>query len=130
MAGVARFAMTGDKQMLARLERLAGDKGMRKELRKATVEVGETKIPIVQERTPVDKGNLVRSVRLRVMVSPKKEDIRISIVAGGPTAPYAARVHETHKTKSKFIESVILEAVPTAAADIGARIDLRAAAGA
>jgi len=131
MARVAvRATLQGDKEMLARLERLAGDQGMRKELRGAVKEVGQDKLAITQDRVPVKTGKLQRSGRLLVMVSPKKEDIRISIVYGGPDVPYALRVHETHKTKSKFVESVILEAAPTAAGEIAGKIDLKRAVGA
>jgi hypothetical protein len=128
MAGVKiRVAMEGDKELLKKLETLAGEKGIRKQLRAATVEVGESKIPAMKERTPVKTGRLQRSERVKVMVSPKREEIRIALVAGGPDVPYAYRVHETHKTKSKFVEKTLLEAAQTAAAEIGAKIDLVAA---
>ena len=55
--------------------------------------------------------------RVVVLVSSKRQDIRIAIVMGGSLAPYARIVHETHPTKSKFLESVILEAAGTAAED-------------
>jgi hypothetical protein len=122
--------MTGDKEMLAKLERLAGDQGMRKQARAAAITVWEARVPIMQERTPVRTGKLMRSERMRVMVSPKREDIRLSLIAGGPDVPYARRVHETHKTKSKFMESVLMEAVPTVGGEIAAKIDLKDAAGA
>jgi hypothetical protein len=122
-----RMAMEGDKELLKRLENVAGDKGMRKQARKATVEVAESKLPAMQERTPVKTGKLQRSERVKVMVSPKREEIRISLIAGGPDVPYAYRVHETHKTKSKFVEKTLLELAQTAAAEIGAKIDLVAA---
>lgn len=127
MAGVAAFrmAMDGDKAMKKRLEAAATDQGMKKEIRKAVKEVGLEKLAIVQERTPVKSGKLRASERLLVMVSAKKEDIRISLVAGGPDVNYARRVHETHKTHSKFLESVILEAVPTVGRELADRIDLK-----
>ena len=131
MARVAvKFAMEGDKAMRQKLERLASDRGARKELRGAAKEVWESKVPEMQERTPIKTGRLRRSERMRVMVSSKKEDVRLTLLAGGPDAPYAPRVHETHKTMSKFMEKTLLEAARTAAADIGAKIDLKRAAGA
>ena len=131
MARVAvRVALEGDKEMLQKLERVAGDQGMRKVARTATLEVGGVLLDRMKERTPVKTGKLRDSERILVLVSSKKEDIRISLIAGGPGVLYAAKVHETHKTQSKFMESVILEAVPTAAQDIAARIDLKTAAGA
>ena len=130
MARVAvRATLSGDKEMKRKLENIAGDKGMRKVARAATLEVGGEMVMRMKERTPVKKGHLRDSERILVMVSSKKEDIRISLVAGGPDVLYAAKVHETHPTKSKFMESVILETAPTAGQDIAARIDLRQAAG-
>lgn len=129
MARVAvRATLAGDKEMLRKLENIAGDKGMRKVARAATLEVAEELLRKMKERTPVKKGHLRDSERILVMVSAKKEDIRISLIAGGEDVPYAARVHETHPTKSKFMESVILEAAPTAGQEIAARIDLKQAA--
>ena len=123
--------LVGDKEMLAKLKRVAGDQGMRKEARRAASVVWEKRVPIMQERTPEKTGRLKRSERMRVMVSSKKEDIRLTLIAGGPLAPYAAIVHETHPTKGKFMESVIREAVPTAAAELSVEIDLgQAVAGA
>ncbi len=131
MARVAvKVQMTGDKAMLRKLEHLAGDKGMRKQARAAAIEIWESKLPIMQERTPFKTGKLRRSEKMRVMVSSKKEDIRLSLIAGGVGVEYARRVHETHKTKSKFMESVLLESASTAGRDIAAKIDLKAAAGA
>jgi len=124
-----RATLSGDKEMKRKLENIAGDKGMRKVARAATLEVGGEMVMRMKERTPVKKGHLRDSERILVMVSSKKEDIRISLVAGGPDVLYAAKVHETHPTKSKFMESVILETAPTAGQDIAARIDLRQAAG-
>jgi len=126
------MAMTGDKEMKKKLERVAGDQGMRKEARTATIEVGGELLDRMKARTPVKTGKLQRSERLLVMVSPKKEDIRLSLIAGGgpENVLYARKVHETHKTHSKFMESVIFEAAPTAGQQIAAKIDLQRAAGA
>ena len=131
MARVAfRATLEGDKAMKAKLRAVAGDKGMRKEARGAALEVGAVILEKMKEATPVDTGKLRNSERIRVLVSSKKEDIRISLIAGGPDVPYARRVHETHKTKSKFMERPLLEAAPTAARDIADKIDLKRAAGA
>lgn len=129
MARVAlRMTMTGDKEMKRRLENMAsGDKGLRKEARQATVAVGNELLEKMKARTPVKTGKLQRSERLIVMVSGKKEDIRISLVAGGPDVLYARKVHETHKTQPKFLESVIMEAASTAGRQIAEKIDLKRA---
>lgn len=127
MARVAQFRMTleGDKLMRKKLEHAASDQGMRKVARKATVEFGGELLTLMQHRTPVKTGKLVRSERLVVMVSPKKEDIRIALVAGGGDILYARKVHETHPTHSKFMESVIHEGAATAGPAIARKIDLR-----
>jgi hypothetical protein len=128
MAGVKiRTEMVGDKELLKKLANVAGDKGMRKQARAATVEVAQSKVPIMVERTPRKTGKLQGTEKVRVMVSPKREEIRIALIAGGPDAPYAYKVHETHKTKSKYMERTLLELAQTAAAEIGAKIDLVAA---
>jgi hypothetical protein len=121
--------MEGDKEMKAKLERIAGDAGMRKQVRQAALGYGtEEMLPKVKERTPVKSGKLLGTETCKVRVSSKKEDIGIAIIAGGAEAPYARIVHETHKTKSKFIESVILESASTALEGIAKRLDLEKAA--
>ena len=125
-----RMSLEGDRAMRRKLERVAADQGLRKVARKATLEVGEDKVLIPsRERAPEKTGRLKRSGRVKVMVSSKKDDIRISILFGGPLAPYARIVHEKHPTKSKFLESVMLEAVRTLPRELAQRIDLRQAAG-
>jgi len=137
MARVAfRASLEGEKELKAKLASIAGDKGMRKEARGAALEVAATLVEQMKARTPVKTGKLRDSERLKVMVSSKKEDIRISLLAGGPDAPYAALIHNDTKLRhpnggqSKFMESVILEAVPTAARDLAEKIDLRRVAAA
>jgi hypothetical protein len=129
-------AMTGDKEMLAKLVRLASDKGIRKQLRVATLEVAESMVELMKFRTPVKTGKLMRSERALAMVSPKKEDVRVTMVAGGVGIEYAQRVHENLTAKhpgggqAKYMESVLLESAPTAGREIAIRIDLKDAAGA
>lgn len=131
MARVAfKASFEGEAAMKAKLRAVAGDKGMRKEARGAALEVGGVILGVMQAETPVKSGKLRGSEKIKVMVSSKKEDIRISLLAGGPDAPYARIVHETHKTKSKFMERPLLAAVPTAARDIAEKIDLKRAASA
>lgn len=113
--------------MKRKLAAVASDKGMRKEARGALKEFGEPLVPKMRGRTPRKTGALQDSERLRVMVSSKKEDLRVTLIAGGPDAPYARKVHETHPTQSKFMEITINEAAPTAAAEIAKNIDLRRA---
>ena len=131
MARVAfKASFEGEKEMKAKLMAIAGDKGMRKHARGAALEVGAVILEAVKAATPVDSGDLQRSEVMKIMVSSKKEDIRITIQAGGDGILYAAVVHETHKTKSKFMERPLLAAAPTAGRDIAAKIDLKRAASA
>jgi len=133
MARVAiKVSIVGDKEMLRKLERVASDKGMRKEARAALNEVADPMVEEMKADTPVKTGRLQRSERKRVMVSSKKEDMRISLIAGGGPEDirYAARVHETHKTKSKFMEKTLLRHKGTLGGELAAKIDLRRAAGA
>lgn len=117
-----RMTLEGESQLKRQLENLI--KNSPKELRRALRKVGERKFQITQERVPVKKGVLKGSGKFRVMISGKKEDLRVTIVYGGPDAPYARRVHDTHKTQSKFLESVLLESVPTLGGELRDEIDL------
>jgi len=137
---VARVAfkasLEGEKELKAKLRAIAGDKGMRKHARGAALEVAALMLEQMKARTPVKTGKLRASERIKVMVSSKKEDIRISLLAGGPDVPYARIIHEDRKLRhpnggqAKYMESVILEAVPTAAKQLADKIDLRQVASA
>lgn len=119
-----RMNWQGDKEMVAKLKAVAGDKGLRKEARGALLGFGGELKDRIEAETPEKTGKLKRSLKLRALVSTKKENMRITISAGGPDVPYAARVHETHKTMSKFMERPLREAQPTAGSEIAHRIDL------
>lgn len=82
----------------------------------------------VQRRTPVLTGALRASEMLE---EPKITDktISITMVAGGPTAPYAIAVHENLDTfhrngQAKFMESALNESAPHLMARIGRRLKL------
>lgn len=122
--------LTGDKEMKQLLIRVASDKGMRKEARGALKTVGGRKLQIAQSRVKVRTGKLQRSGRLYVMVSPKREDLRIAIAFGGKSygVLYARKVHDKHPTHSRFLVSVILESAGTAGRELAQEIDLRRAA--
>jgi HK97 gp10 family phage protein len=130
MARVAvRLAVQGDKALIRKLEQVASEKGLRKEARGALLDYGEELVvKELRPNTPRKTGALQDSEVAKAMVSAKKEDLRVTLKAGGPTAPYAPRVHETHKTKGKFLEKTIRAAQPKAAQEIAVRIDLRKAA--
>jgi hypothetical protein len=80
----------------------------------------------VKARTPVDTGALQESVTVIGPVFTART-VTVSIIAGGPTAPYAVFVHEDldafHKTgQAKFLESVILESRPYLSARVMGRL--------
>lgn len=129
MARVAvRLSMVGDREMKRRLEKVASEKGLRKEARGALLDYGnELVVTEMRPNTPRKTGALQNSEEAKAMVSAKKEDLRVTLKAGGSTAPYAPRVHETHKTMSKFVEKTIQGARPKAAQEIAVRIDLKRA---
>lgn len=128
--------MEGDKEMVRRLRTLADqstDRGLRKQVRNAAKGYAEQELlPRVQGHTPIKSGRLMRSEKVRVLVSPKKGEVRIALCAGGPFALYARKIHDDPTLKHKvggpfFITAVIYEAAPTAANRICARIDVAAA---
>jgi hypothetical protein len=80
----------------------------------------------IQRRTPVDTGALRASEHVE---TPKiaQNTISCSVVAGGPSAPYAVIVHEDleafHRVgQAKFIESVLTESGPYMMDRIGRRL--------
>lgn len=83
----------------------------------------------VKKRTPVDKGNLRNSIQV---VGPIREGTKITvwITAGaGPSADYAAAVHEdleaVHKVgQAKYLESVLHEAKAYIAERVAKRVKL------
>lgn len=120
--------MDGDKAMKELLARVASDKGARKQLRKAVLEYGnEVMLPRLVTNTPRLTGALQRSEKVKVRISAKKEDVGITIIAGGASAPYAPTMHETAKRKPKFMERTLRDCAPTALGDIAGRVDLKAA---
>lgn len=128
MAGPIRVALEGDKAMKSALQKAIIEAP--KELRRSLLEYADTLVPIVKDRTPVKTGALRDSIRARVMVSGKREDLRVSILAGGSGCKTPARiVHEIHPTHSKFLESVILEARGSALVDISAKVSEKRLAG-
>lgn len=84
------------------------------------------------DRTPEDIGTLKGS-HVTTQPQVKGRDIEVKIEVGGPSAPYALIVHEDLKARhgvehgfqggqAKFLESAVLEAVPTLASRIAIRL--------
>ena len=116
----------GADELRRRLERLST--GTLQEGAQALYEVAMAKLPEIRRRTPVKTGALRAS---EVVLRPLIEGGRatVSIVAGGPSAPYSIEVHERldffHKVGgTKFLESVTLESIPTLVGDVAPRMDL------
>lgn len=99
------------------------------DLAKALFEEAHIERAESMRRTPVEFGPLRAS---HEVLEPKinGRDISVSIVVGGPSAPYAWYVHENleafHKVgQAKFLESTILESRPFMAQRVARRIDVR-----
>ena len=79
-------------------------------------EIEEKETPECAARTPVDTGALKSTVRTTGPVLGPKT-VKVGTTAGGPTAPYAVKVHEDtevyHRVgQAKFIESTYRESAP------------------
>lgn len=122
-----RMTLAGDTEMKAKLRGVAREFPL--EARRGTGVVAQQKLELAQERCPVKSGKLQASGKKSVSIrkSGATPNILATVKFGGPGIPYARIVHETHPTKSKFLESVMLEAVPTIGADLAREIDLKKA---
>lgn len=94
----------------------------------ALYQEAQVELKEIKKLTPVDTGALRASERVE---GPTREGRRIyvTIVAGGPSAPYAFIVHEDleafHKYgQAKYIEQPLSEALPYFPARIAKRIDM------
>ena len=79
-------------------------------------------------RTPVDTGTL-RSTHVVSEPTRSGNTIEVRIGVGGPAAPYALYVHENVHARhgsgqAKFLESALLEAIPSLARRIAARVQV------
>jgi hypothetical protein len=81
-------------------------------------------------RTPVDTGAL-RSTHMVTEPEWSGNVVEVSIGVGGPAAPYAIYVHENLTARhtvgqAKFLESALLEALPSLARRVAARMAVAA----
>lgn len=122
-----RVSLEGAAEMKRTLRGVAVE--MPKVARAGARTVGERKLVLAQERAPRKTGKMIDTAR--VTVSIRKAGANPNILASIRfTQPYSALQHETHPTKSKFLESVLREAVSTAGAELAQEITLaKAAAG-
>lgn len=123
-----RMNWEGEKKMKAKLKAIAADSGLRKEARGALLDVGEVMVAEMKAACPVKSGKLQGSIRRRALVSTKKENMRITFLAGGPDIPYATRVHWQHKSKARFMTNVMNAHQPKLAGELAAKIDMARAA--
>jgi hypothetical protein len=74
-----------------------------KDLEAAMAEEGENVMGVSKRRTPVDTGRLRSTGHVK---PPERKTGKVSVTLAYGT-DYAAVVHETHGTKSKFLESAV-----------------------
>ena len=105
---------TGQAEMNAKLRAIAKNYPLKvkKALRKH-LELLMTKMK-QPDNIPIDTGNM----RDTGFVESDEKGIGATMGFGGPAAPYTLKVHETHKTKSKFFERPFLEASGTIMRDV------------
>jgi hypothetical protein len=138
MSNGLRMTLSGEGAMRKNLETVSRDFPLA--ARRGTREWALEKLAIAVERAPIKKGRLRRSGRVRITIgkratlfgqkASKEGDISVAIVFGGgpEKVRHAFIVHENHKTHSHYLQKTLLEAIPTAAADIAQRIELKKAA--
>ena len=90
MAAKQVIQIRGAKEMAARLKKLG--KKWPAVVEKALHQEASGIKDKIHDRTPVDKGPLRGSLDLQTERKPR--EIKATIQAGGPSAPYALRVHE------------------------------------
>lgn len=101
------------------------------EFARALYQEAQIELTEIKKLTPVDTGALRASEHLEGPVREGRR-IYITIVAGGPTVPYAFTVHEDleafHKNgQAKYIEQPLAESAPHMSDRIAKRIDLNKA---
>jgi len=130
--------VTGDDAVARRLKELA--RKLRREEHIALYQEALVITAVSMRRTPVDVttgkgGGTLRDSHETSAPRRKGTTVQVDIQVGGPTAPYAAVVHERVIAPSgrpvqhivgraKFLESAILEAAPTFGARIAKRLQL------
>lgn len=115
--------------MAATLQKLANETPNR--VRAALRAEAEIEATEARRRTPVDTGALRSSIHVTEPTDKKEpRTVSVAIVAGGPAAPYALKVHEDldafHRVgQAKYLESVIRESAPHMAKRVAKRMELK-----
>ncbi|MBX3139853.1 MAG: HK97 gp10 family phage protein [Trueperaceae bacterium] len=89
----------GTSGLIAKVQAYRG--ASRQRVATATTEIAKEVFAESQREVPVDTGNLRASGRVEPALP---ERLTATVSYGGTAAGYAVIVHETHKTKSKYLE--------------------------
>jgi hypothetical protein len=117
--------VTGGAGIIAKLNKCEAD--LKKALGPALAKQAEAVLDNSSGRAPVLTGNL--AYNSNKVDDPEYKGNRVTVTAGYDTkiAPYAIVQHETHRNKSKFLESAMYEEQPQIAKRVAA--DLRSKLG-
>lgn len=123
---MSRTTVTGVAAMQGKLRRIA--QRFPTEAGRALFFEMEVEATECKRRTPVDTGALINSIHTQPPQQ-RGKTVSVSIVAGGPAAPYALTVHEDleafhPKGEAKFIEGPLMESAPYMGQRIARRIEL------
>lgn len=118
--------VTGAKEIHARLLQMIAQTP--RELGAALYEEALIVEQTSRGRTPVLTGAL-RASHETSLPSLSRDSVEVTISVGGPAAPYAVAVHEKVEVRhpvgqAKFLESAVLESIPTLPERLAARIKL------
>jgi hypothetical protein len=91
--------ITGASKVTARVKKFADE--VRPAVRDAVNKVAGVVLNESQRRVPVDTGNLKASGRL---VPATAAELNATVSYGGTAADYALKVHEEHRSGSKYLE--------------------------
>lgn len=100
---MADFKIKGMAQAIRNIRKFAKENPGR--VRRALLRWGEETMAVSKELCPVKTGNLRGTGRVEV------NEGRMELLYGGTAAPYATIVHETHPTKSKFLQRPMLQRI-------------------
>ena len=118
------FKVSGLDRVVANLERIGEQMVTRAEA--ALYQEAELIMTTAKERTPIKTGALRSSGHVKAPTRTRSQ-VSVRLGFGGTAAPYAIAVHENlnayHRVgRAKFLESAIVDALPTLAPKIMLRV--------
>jgi hypothetical protein len=130
MNAVKSFQWSGSKEMRANLRKVKAQQ--RRQVGQGLAAFGEAVIDDAKQpdQTPVMTGALRNTLSIEGPLW-RDKDVSIRIIAGGPSAPYAVKVHEdlnmNHPNggKAKFLEDPLTEKSAEAMDIIGQYVTLQ-----